>query len=81
MLFISIYFDLVTLCEKKKKKERLETVPVRELENAQDFIGGTVYWSVFGFNGGGWLRRPVGVHAELLGQVHVAGLWHLPCTA
>ena len=27
-----------------------------------------------GFGGGGGPRGPVGVHAELLGQVHVAGL-------
>lgn len=42
-----------------------------------DLIGGTVFRAGFGFSGGGWLWRPVGVHTELLGQMHIAGLGHL----
>lgn len=44
-------------------------------------IGGTISWARFGFSGGGWLWRPVGVHTELLGQMHVAGLGHLAWAA
>lgn len=39
-----------------------------------DVIGGAVFWAGLGFNGGGWLWRPVGVHTKLLGQMHVASL-------
>ena len=39
-------------------------------------------WRGFGFGGGGGFGGPVGVHAELLGQVHVEGLGHgAPSTA
>lgn len=37
-----------------------------------DLTGGAVFWAEFGFSGSGWLRWPVGVPDELLGQVHVA---------
>lgn len=37
-------------------------------------IGGAVFWAGLGFSGGGWLWRPVGVHTELLGQMHVSSL-------
>lgn len=39
-----------------------------------ELIGGTVFWAGLGFSGGGWLWRPVRVHAELLGQMHVSSL-------
>lgn len=39
-----------------------------------DVIGGAIFWAGLGFNGGGWLWRPVGVHTQLLGQMHVASL-------
>ena len=44
----------------------------RGLGVGDDLIGGAVFWAGLGFGGGGRLRRPVGVHAELLGQMHVA---------
>lgn len=46
-----------------------------------NLIGGTIFWAGFGFSGGGWLGRPVGVHTELLGQMHVAGLGRLAWAA
>lgn len=39
-----------------------------------ELIGGAVFRAGFGFSGGGWFWRPVGVHTELLGQMHVASL-------
>lgn len=39
-----------------------------------DLIGGAIFWTGLGFSGGGWLWRPVWVHSELLGQMHVASL-------
>lgn len=37
-------------------------------------ISGAVFWAGLGFSSGGWLWWPVGVHTELLGQMHVASL-------
>lgn len=39
-----------------------------------DLIGGAIFGAGLGFSGGCWLWRPVGVHTELLGQMHVASL-------
>lgn len=42
-------------------------------------VGGAVFWAGLGLSGSGWLWRPVGVPAELLGEVHVASFGcHLP---
>lgn len=47
-----------------------------------DLRGGAIFWAGFGFNGGCWLWRPVGVHTELLRQMHVASFGcHLAWTA
>lgn len=46
-----------------------------------DFIGGVFFRVGLGFSGGGWLWRPVGIHTELLGQMHVEGLGHLAWAA
>lgn len=46
-----------------------------------DLIGGAVFWAGLGFSGGGWLWRPVGVHTELLGQMHVTSLGCHPAWA
>lgn len=52
------------------------------LGDDHDLIGGAVFWERLGFSGGGWLWRPVGVHTELLGQMHVTSLWcHLAWAA
>lgn len=40
-----------------------------------DLIGRAIFWPWLGFSGGCWLRRPVGIHTELLGQMHVASFW------
>lgn len=42
-----------------------------------ELIVGTIFRVGLGFSGGGWFWRPVGIHTELLGQMHVAGLGHL----
>lgn len=39
-----------------------------------DLIGGAIFWAGLGFSSGGRLWRPVGVHTELLGQMHIASL-------
>lgn len=46
----------------------------RVLRVGHNVIGGTIFWAGLGFNGGGWLWRPVRVHTQFLGQVHVASL-------
>lgn len=53
---------------------------------AHDLVGGAVFWGVagrrgIGFSGGGGFGGPVGVHAQLLGQVHVECLGYLPLPA
>lgn len=37
-----------------------------------DLIGRAIFWAWLGFSGSGGLWRPVRVHTELLGKVHVA---------
>lgn len=46
-----------------------------------DLIGGAIFWTRLGFSSGRWLWWPVGVHTELLGQMHVASLGCLPWAA
>lgn len=38
----------------------------------RDLMRGAILWVGLGFGGGGWFWGPVGVHAELLGQMHIA---------
>lgn len=37
-----------------------------------DLMRGAILWVGLGFSGGGWFWGPVGVKAELLGQMHIA---------